>query len=851
MSIITKFGGTSVRDRASWQTIANIVSQSLANQEQPIVVCSALPGISDDLEKLLKLTPQGQHHQHLQHIIQRYLDFGAELEVDTEALIQDDLNQLKQLSEGIALTGELSASLHARILSFGEIMLTRLGAAFLQQQGIACTWLDARDLLHSVTDTVASTESNILTARCDDQADPDLQKKINAISGAVLTQGFIASDRQGKTVLLGRGGSDASAAYFAAKCQATRCEIWTDVPGIYTTNPRWVPQARLLKSLSYEEALEIAAAGAKVLHPKCIGPLMRNDIPCHIRCTHAPERESTVVTSQIPFVQPHVKAIAKRSHVTLVVMETTGMWQQVGFLADVFACFKQHGISVDLISTSEKNVTVSIDTSAVVTQDMLDQLCSDLAQYCRTRIVANAASISLVGRNIRAILHHLTPIFESFAEQKMYMLTQAANDLNLTVVVDEEQAEKMVQKLHALLFEKHHQLDFLGETWEVREQLSLEALTDWWVQKREALLEHMQTHDAQYIYDSDTIQNHISQLTSLQAIDQVFYAMKANPHPGVLQLVYENDMGFECVSLGEVDVVLGLFPQLDRKRILFTPNFAPLSEYQQALAQGFYVNCDNLQPLLDNPEVFAQQELILRIDPGVGRGHHQYVKTGGSQSKFGITIDELQQAKSVFKQNGIKVIGLHAHSGSGVLNPDNWDSVAKLLLHTAADFPDVRIINLGGGLGVPERFGQPPLDMPALDASLLKIKQAYPDKQFWLEPGRFVVASAGVLLARVTQLKQKQHIHYVGVATGMNSLIRPALYGAHHEIVNLSRLSAPRTLTANVVGPICESGDTLGYDRLLPETQVGDVLLIANAGAYGHCMGSNYNSRPPAAEFCW
>jgi diaminopimelate decarboxylase/aspartate kinase len=160
----------------------------------------------------------------------------------------------------------------------------------------------------------------------------------------------------------------------------------------------------------------------------------------------------------------------------------------------------------------------------------------------------------------------------------------------------------------------------------------------------------------------------------------------------------------------------------------------------------------------------------------------------------------------------------------------------------------VHYIDVGGGLGVPEKTGQAGLDLRALDARLGEIKQGCGDRQLWLEPGRFIVAQAGVLLARVTQTKGKGDVQYVGVATGMNSLIRPALYGAYHDIVNLTRLGKPATELVTIVGPICETGDRLGSDRLLPPAKENDVLLIANAGAYGRAMSSQYNLREPAEE---
>jgi diaminopimelate decarboxylase/aspartate kinase len=162
-------------------------------------------------------------------------------------------------------------------------------------------------------------------------------------------------------------------------------------------------------------------------------------------------------------------------------------------------------------------------------------------------------------------------------------------------------------------------------------------------------------------------------------------------------------------------------------------------------------------------------------------------------------------------------------------------------------FPEVRVLDLGGGLGVPERPLQSRLDLQSLDRMLAEVMDGRA-LQVWLEPGRYLVAEAGVLLARVNQLKDKGHFHYAGLATGMNSLIRPALYGAYHEIVNLSRLEDSADRNYRIVGPICESGDILGESRLLPECREGDVLLIANAGAYGRVMSSHYNRRAPAEE---
>ncbi|MFT7520958.1 MAG: diaminopimelate decarboxylase/aspartate kinase, partial [Kiritimatiellia bacterium] len=393
--------------------------------------------------------------------------------------------------------------------------------------------------------------------------------------------------------------------------------------------------------------------------------------------------------------------------------------------------------------------------------------------------------------------------------------------------------------------------DDLGPTWSSLQGAQLTQVTErwapWWMDRRADLLALAQQGPC-YVYDRASLRRAADDLVGLQHVERVFFAMKANPNPAVLRTLAEQGLGIECVSPGELARVKEVLPELSADRILFTPNFAGRQEYVDAMALGCHVTLDNLHPLEAWPEVFAGRSVQVRIDPGHGRGHHDHVRTAGARSKFGVSVEQLDRLEQLADQHDVNIVGLHAHNGSGVLNADNWAEVAVFLAGVARRFPNVRYLDLGGGLGVPERPGQPSLDLAALDASLARVRQAYPHLTLWLEPGRYLVAQAGVLLARVTQLKQKADLHYIGIETGMNSLIRPALYGSWHEIVNLSRLDEPATTKATVVGPICESGDTLGRDRMLPPTVEGDVLLIDVAGAYGRCMSSEYNLREPARE---
>lgn len=371
----------------------------------------------------------------------------------------------------------------------------------------------------------------------------------------------------------------------------------------------------------------------------------------------------------------------------------------------------------------------------------------------------------------------------------------------------------------------------------------------WWRERRAALLELLGVRDCAYAYDLGTVRRQAGVMRGLRSIDRVLYALKANPHPAILRAVSGAGCGFECVSRPEVERVREAVPGASPADILFTPNFAPRDEYRWALEQGLRVTVDNLAILRDWSTLFAGRDIFLRLDATAGHGHHEKVRTGGRHSKFGVPPEEFAELPEAVAAAGARVVGLHVHGGSGHFDPDGWLEPARVLAGEAARHPGVRVLNLGGGFGVPDRPGVSPVDLAALDAGLAEFAAGRPGFELWLEPGRFLVADAGVLLARVTQVKGKGEERYVGVATGMNSLIRPALYGAHHEIVNLTRLDEPVVQRCTVVGPICESGDELGRGRWLPRCEEGDVMLLAGAGAYGHAMSSHYNLRTPAPEF--
>ncbi|MCU0224527.1 MAG: bifunctional aspartate kinase/diaminopimelate decarboxylase [Acidobacteria bacterium] len=849
--VVLKFGGTSVAAAEHWDTIAAEARGHAAAGRRALLVCSALAGATNRLEQALAAAAGGARggetelealraaHEGLAHA------GGVAPPPEVDAL----WDELARWLAGVRLTGEAPPRLTAKVLALGELASTRLGAALLEARGVAARWIDARELLVSAPRPRDLDARRYLEAAVPAAHDPARLEAASAGAAVAITQGFIARTPEGDTCLLGRGGSDTSGALFAALAGAERLEIWTDVPGLFTADPREVPEARLLHRVGYREARELATLGARVLHPPCLEPVACAGIPVAIRCTPDPALPRTLIEAARED-HPAVTAVTHRRGTTLLTISTVAMWDASGFLARLFAPFEQLGFSVDLVGTSEAAVSVTLDrVPGGVEGAPFAALVDRLRDLGEVRVIHPCAVVSIVGRRIRSVLGELGGALGAFQDRPVHLVSNSSEDLNLSFVVDEDDGAVLVRRLHAALFADRAEDPRLGPAW-IRlrggvDELPREA---WWRREREALLALAVDGRARYAYHLPTVRERARQLTgTLRSVDRFYYAMKANPFPAILEAVASEGLGIECVSIDEVRRardVLG-----DAVPLLFTPNFCPVEEYAAAREAGAELTLDGPHLFAAAPSLWRGAEVALRIDPGWGLGHHAKVTTGGSRSKFGHPAGDTAAFLEAAAAAGVRVRGLHAHLGSGILDAAAWAGVGRALAALAeAVGPDLAWIDLGGGLGVPERPGQRPLDLDALEASLHPLAAALGPVRLRMEPGRFLVAEAGVLLAPVTQVRRKGDALLVGVATGMNSLIRPALYGAWHPIVNLSRLGDPPDAFVQVVGPICESGDVLGRDRWLPEPRPGDLLLIGFAGAYGAAMASRYNLREPARE---
>eukprot|EP01088_Endostelium_zonatum_P017394 TRINITY_DN5114_c0_g1_i2.p1 TRINITY_DN5114_c0_g1~~TRINITY_DN5114_c0_g1_i2.p1 ORF type:complete len:428 (+),score=103.76 TRINITY_DN5114_c0_g1_i2:86-1369(+) len=405
----------------------------------------------------------------------------------------------------------------------------------------------------------------------------------------------------------------------------------------------------------------------------------------------------------------------------------------------------------------------------------------------------------------------------------------------------------------------------------------------WWTRRRGELLGLAAKEGTPlYIYDEQTIINQINTLKQTMSpapITRFFYSIKANSHALLLKTVYEQGLGFECVSVNEVLLIFRLFPNISPKKILYTPNFVPVSDYIIPLQLGVNVTLDSPYPLYNppSPNFFSNSSIFLRIDPLLpDYGHHSHVSTSGQTSKFGIPFSSIPSLLPLLEKYSINVIGLHAHIGSGLLLPPfPYDMIVTKLFSLLPMFPNVQFVDIGGGLGVPLTT-EDPIPLKSIAESINTVVQNWKEgegkdrklPELWMEPGRFIVADSGVLLTSVTQCKDKYieegegrtstmgNYRYIGVDTGFNTLLRPILYDGFHTIVNLTKFGGPggdpnggEWEEGDVVGCICESGDVMGRRRRLRKAEAGDVLLIDVVGAYGRAMSlMDYNQRTPARE---
>ena len=848
--IVSKFGGTSVADRRALSRLAAIVGPR--RRDGVLVVVSALAGISDALIETIRAAERGDEASTetlLGAIAARHRALLDEVGGERESTaVEELLAEIDGLRRGVLLVRDASGWVRARFVGAGELLSSRIVVAALRAEGIEAEWADARALVRTRGD--------------DPERDPPLPEAIAAsvagrLGGAwaervVVTQGFIGSASYGgadRPTLLGRGGSDYSASLLGAALAATRVEIWTDVDGVLTAHPKVVPGARRVKLLSFAEASELAYFGAKVLHPATLLPAIEAEIPVWVGNARRPDGEGTTILPAGVRARDGrfaVKAIADKRGITVVHVVSSRMLMAHGFLARIFAVFDAHRTPVDLIATSEVTVSLTIDDAS-----RLPAIVGDLSAFARVEVQEGMALVCLVGEGLQGNGEVTAEVLRVLARRPVRLITQGASAINLSVVLPGDAVTAAVRDLHDAFFRGPLPAEVFGGPSSAQAEDA--AAPDLPGGGREALLAIARAHGTPvYVYDLDRIGARLARLREALPLapGRLLYACKANAHPEILRRLAAWGVGVEAASPGEAERAIACGHPPDR--VLLSATNARASDLAAIARLGCPVALGSTADVEKLGRSAIPARVLLRVNPGAGAGHHRHVVTGGAHSKFGIALDEIDAALAAARRAGLTVIGLHAHGGSGVGDPAPLLGAADALLHAARRIPDVAVLDFGGGFGIPYREGEAELDLTAYGSALSERLAAFAAEtgarpEAWFEPGRYLVGPAGVLLAGVTTRKESGGHVFVGVDTGMNHLLRPALYGAYHRIVNLSSPDAPLE-RVEIVGNVCEASDVFASARLLPRADEGDVLALLDAGAYGMAMASAYCLWPLPAE---
>lgn len=445
--VVAKFGGTSVADFDAMSRSADVV---LSNPDVRLVILSASAGVTNLLVALAEGRTLAIRTQHVDEI--RRIQYSILTKLADSAIIREEIDRMLEniamLSEAASLA--TSPALTDELVSHGELMSTLLFVELLRQRQIAVEWFDVRKIMRT-NDRFgrAEPDTQLLSELAQSQLAPRLPHAI------VVTQGFIGSESQGRTTTLGRGGSDYTAALLGEALHVCRIDIWTDVPGIYTTDPRVVPGAKRIDKIAFEEAAEMATFGAKVLHPATLLPAVRCDIPVFVGSSKDPAAGGTLVCNETSN-PPLFRALALRRKQTLVSLHSLNMLHARGFLAEVFNILARHNISVDLITTSEVSVALTLDTTgSTSTGDSLltTSLLTELSSLCRVEVEENLALVAIIGNNLSQACGVGKEVFGVLDPFNIRMICYGASSHNLCFLIPGNDAEKVVQTLHHNLFE--------------------------------------------------------------------------------------------------------------------------------------------------------------------------------------------------------------------------------------------------------------------------------------------------------------------------------------------------------------------------------------------------------------
>jgi aspartate kinase len=449
--VVMKFGGTSVEDAAAIRRTTDIVAGRVARGLQPVVIVSAMARVTDQLLNAAATAGRGdksgalaasvalraRHHQAAGELIP-----PPKLAPITN-FIDEHFDALDELLRGLAAVGELTPRTTDIVASYGERLSSYMVAAAFSACGIAASHVDARDCI--ITDAQhmkAIPQDDLIAARLRQHVLPLAQAGRVAVLG-----GFIGSTPEGVTTTLGRGGSDFSAALIGGALHAEAIEIWTDVNGIMTTDPRICPDALRVRTISFDEASELAYFGAKVLHPATILPAVEKNIPVLVLNSRDAQNEGTRITALAPHCRSPFKSIAAKKRLTIIDIVANRMLMSHGYLKAVFEVFDRHKCSVDMVSTSEVSVSLTVDSN-----ERLPEIAADLRKFADVKYEGRKALICMVGENIRGQNGIAAQVFGALTHINLRMISQGASEINMSFMIEEDDVEEAIRSLHSVFF---------------------------------------------------------------------------------------------------------------------------------------------------------------------------------------------------------------------------------------------------------------------------------------------------------------------------------------------------------------------------------------------------------------
>ena len=454
--IVMKFGGTSVANFEAITRTIFIVGGKL--DQKPVVVVSALSKVTDLLYKISDAAAaknEAETKELLAQLRQRHVDLAAELlaqsvlKDEAVAKVNSICDTLDSIAMAVCSLGELSERNKAIIISKGEYLSSTIIAHAMNAKGIRTKWVDAREMM--------VTNQSYL------KGEPDMNAIAEKVPGvvaqayegmdAIITQGFVGVTPEGEPTVLGRGGSDYSASLIGMAIDAERIEIWTDVDGVRTADPRKVQNTKYLEKISFEEAAEMAHFGAKVLHPLTIEPAVKKNIPIYVLNSMNPSGKGTAILRN-ELIEDGVKSVSFKESIKVINIFSTRMINTSGFLRRVFEIFSESKVSVDLISTSEANISVTVDAA-----QNIDPVVKELSEFADVIVDDDKAQVSVIGKNIVRLNGMLKKTFTPLKKCNVYMISQGASFVNISFVVDREELAEVVQDLHDHLFDQTEELE--------------------------------------------------------------------------------------------------------------------------------------------------------------------------------------------------------------------------------------------------------------------------------------------------------------------------------------------------------------------------------------------------------